>query len=214
MLLLSVIVEPPEALAESAFYHVNLLEKYDFDDIVISVKSSDTMKMIEAVKIIAEKCNYPLHLGVTEAGTKYSGIVKNSVGIGALLSCGIGDTVRVSLTADPIEEIRAAREILFSLGLFEKKVNLISCPTCGRTKIDLISICERFEKRIPSLNPSKNINVAIMGCVVNGPGEAKEADIGIAGGCGEAILFKKGNIVNKYKEDIILDVLCDEINKL
>ncbi len=203
-----------EALAESAFYHVNLLEKYDFDDIVISVKSSDTMKMIEAVKIIAEKCNYPLHLGVTEAGTKYSGIVKNSVGIGALLSCGIGDTVRVSLTADPIEEIRAAREILFSLGLFEKKVNLISCPTCGRTKIDLISICERFEKRIPSLNPSKNINVAIMGCVVNGPGEAKEADIGIAGGCGEAILFKKGNIVNKYKEDIILDVLCDEINKL
>ena len=204
----------PEALAESAMFHVELLEKYDFDDIVISVKSSDTLKMIDAVKIIAEKCDYPIHLGVTEAGTRYSGIVKNSVGIGALLSSGIGDTIRVSLTADPVEEIRAAREILFSLGLFEKKINLISCPTCGRTKIDLISLCEEFENRIPYLTPSRNINVAIMGCAVNGPGEAKEADIGIAGGAGDAILFKKGTIVNKYKEDIILDVLCDEINKI
>lgn len=203
-----------QALTESAFYHVKLLEKYDFDDIVISVKSSDTLKMIEAVKLISEKCDYPLHLGVTEAGTKYSGIIKNSVGIGSLLSCGIGDTIRVSLTADPVEEIRAAKEILFSLGMYDKKINLISCPTCGRTKIDLISICERFEQRIPHLKPSKNLNVAIMGCVVNGPGEAKEADIGIAGGCGEAILFKKGTIINKYKEDVILDVLCDEINKL
>lgn len=204
----------PMALAESAMYHVGLLEKYDFDDIVISVKSSDTLKMINAVEIIADKCDYPIHLGVTEAGTKYSGIIKNSVGIGALLSRGIGDTVRVSLTADPVEEIRAAREILFSIGLLEKKINLISCPTCGRTKIDLISLCEEFEKRAPRLTPSRNLNVAIMGCAVNGPGEAKEADIGIAGGNGEAILFKKGIIINKYKEDVILDVLCDEINKI
>ena len=203
-----------EALAESAMFHAGLLEKYDFDDIVLSVKSSDTIKMIKAVEIIADKCNYPIHLGVTEAGTRYAGIVKNSVGIGALLSRGIGDTVRVSLTADPVEEIRAAREILFSLGMFEKKINLISCPTCGRTKIDLITLCEEFEKRIPLLTPSRSLNVAIMGCVVNGPGEAKEADIGIAGGVGEALLFKKGTIVGKYKEDIILDVLCDEINKI
>lgn len=203
-----------EALAESAMFHAGLLEKYDFDDIVLSVKSSDTIKMIKAVEIIADKCNYPIHLGVTEAGTRYAGIVKNSVGIGALLSRGIGDTVRVSLTADPVEEIRAAREILFSLGMFEKKINLISCPTCGRTKIDLITLCEEFEKRIPLLTPSRSLNVAIMGCIVNGPGEAKEADIGIAGGVGEALLFKKGTIVGKYKEDIILDVLCDEINKI
>ena len=203
-----------EALAESAMFHAGLLEKYDFDDIVLSVKSSDTIKMIKAVEIIADKCNYPIHLGVTEAGTRYAGIVKNSVGIGALLSRGIGDTVRVSLTADPVEEIRAAREILFSLGMFDKKINLISCPTCGRTKIDLITLCEEFEKRIPLLTPSRSLNVAIMGCVVNGPGEAKEADIGIAGGVGEALLFKKGTIVGKYKEDIILDVLCDEINKI
>lgn len=203
-----------EALAESAMFHAGLLEKYDFDDIVLSVKSSDTIKMIKAVEIIADKCNYPIHLGVTEAGTRYAGIVKNSVGIGALLSRGIGDTVRVSLTADPVEEIRAAREILFSLGMFEKKINLISCPTCGRTKIDLITLCEEFEKRIPLLTPSRSLNVAIMGCVVNGPGEAKEADIGIAGGVGEALLFKKGTIVGKYKEEIILDVLCDEINKI
>ncbi len=203
-----------EALAESAMYHASLLEKYDFDNIVISVKSSDTVNMINAVKLIAQRCEYPLHLGVTEAGTKYSGIIKNSVGIGSLLSCGIGDTIRVSLTADPIEEIIAAREILASLGLYEKKINLISCPTCGRTRIDLIRMCEEFEKRIVELTPSKSINVAIMGCVVNGPGEAKEADIGIAGGNGEAILFKKGNVIKKYKEDAILDVLCDEINKI
>ncbi len=204
----------PEALAESAMYHASLLERFDFDDIIISVKSSNTQNMINAVKLIAEKCSYPLHLGVTEAGTKFSGLVKNSVGIGSLLSSGIGDTIRVSLTADPVEEIIAGREILSSLGLYEKKINLISCPTCGRTKIDLISICERFEERIPALTPSRSIDVAIMGCVVNGPGEAKEADIGIAGGNGEAILFKKGTVISKYKEDVILDVLCDEINKI
>ncbi len=204
----------PEALAESAMYHASLLEKFDFDDIIISVKSSNTQNMINAVKLIAEKCNYPLHLGVTEAGTRFSGLVKNSVGIGSLLSNGIGDTIRVSLTADPVEEIAAGREILSSLGLYEKKINLISCPTCGRTKIDLISICEKFEERIPALSPSRSIDVAIMGCVVNGPGEAKEADIGIAGGNGEAILFKKGTVISKYKEDVILDVLCDEINKI
>lgn len=204
----------PEALAESAMYHASLLEKYDFSDIVISVKSSNTANMINAVKLIAEKCDYPLHLGVTEAGTKFSGVIKNSVGIGSLLSCGIGDTIRVSLTSDPVDEIIAAREILASLGLYKKKINLISCPTCGRTRIDLISICERFERRIPTLTPSKSIDVAIMGCVVNGPGEAKEADIGIAGGNGEAILFKKGTIFSKYKEDVILDVLCEEINKI
>ncbi len=203
-----------EALCESALMHAKLLEENDFYDIVISVKSSDVQTDIDAVKLLADACDYPLHLGVTEAGTAHMGTVKNAVGIGALLSCGIGDTVRVSLTADPVLEVSAARDILTALGLYKPNVTLISCPTCGRTMIDLCAIASEFEKRIPTLTPSRSIKAAIMGCAVNGPGEAREADIGIAGGVGEAILFKHGQTVMKIPESDIIDVLCREINKM
>ena len=206
----------PEALAESAFYHVSLLEKFSFDNIVISVKTSDVNNMIRANEIISSKCDYPIHLGVTEAGDSYSGLVKNSIGIGALLSRGIGDTIRVSLTANPKEEIIAAKEILSSLGIYNKgRIDIVSCPTCGRTKIDLISLSERFKKAIEAIDTKgKNIKVALMGCVVNGPGEAKECDIGIAGGDHEAVLFKNGQIVKKISEDTIIETLIMEIEKL
>lgn len=203
-----------EALVQSALYHASLLEKFDFDDIVISVKSSDVKKMIEANRIIAAKCDYPLHLGVTEAGTKRLGVIKGAVGIGSLLCDGIGDTIRVSLTDTPENEVRAAREILAALGDDGGLVTTVSCPTCGRTKIDLISIAESFDKLIPTLHPSRPVKVAIMGCVVNGPGEASECDIGIAGGDGCAALFVKGKVVRKLKQEEILPVLCEEINKL
>ncbi len=203
-----------EALCESALMHARLLEKNEFYDIVISVKSSDVQTDIEAVKLLAQSCDYPLHLGVTEAGTVRMGTLKNAIGIGSLLSCGIGDTVRVSLTADPVLEVGAANDILNALGIRKPAVTLVSCPTCGRTRIDLCAIANEFEKRIPTLKPSRSIKAAIMGCVVNGPGEAREADIGIAGGDGEALLFKHGQTVRKIPEDAVIDILCEEINKM
>ena len=203
-----------EAIAESAFYHASLLEKFDFNDIVISVKSSDVKTMINANRIIADKCDYPLHLGVTEAGTVNAGTLKNAVGIGSLLCDGIGDTIRVSLTGDPEEEVKAAKELLSAIGLSDDKVSVVSCPTCGRTQIDLIKLCEEFEKIKSGLNPSKSIKVALMGCAVNGPGEARECDIGIAGGKDEALLFKNGEPVCKIPYEKIIDILKDEINKL
>ena len=205
-----------EALAESALYHANLLLERDFTDIIISVKSSDVQNMIRANRILAEKTDFPLHLGVTEAGARDRALVKSSIGVGTLLAEGIGDTIRVSLTDDPVEEIYAARTILDSLDLSANPgMNIVSCPTCGRTKIDLISLLADFERRVKAEGlDRKPIKVALMGCAVNGPGEASEADIGIAGGIGEALLFKKGNIVKKIKEDSLIDVLIDEIKAM
>ena len=202
----------PEALVESALYHTSLLEKYDFDDIVISIKSSNVPLMVEAYAQLATKCNYPLHLGVTEAGTERMGIIKSSIGIGSLLLKGIGDTIRVSLTADPVKEIYAAKDILKAIGKNKDGVQFISCPTCGRTKIQLIDLAEKVEKALADCK--KNIKVAVMGCVVNGPGEAREADIGIAGGDGCAVLFKKGEILRKIKEEDIVDELLKEIEMM
>lgn len=201
----------PEALVESALNHVNMLTKFDFDDIVISIKSSNVNTMVNAYRLLAQKCDYPLHLGVTEAGTERMGLIKSSVGIGALLLDGIGETIRVSLTADPVKEIAAARDILKSIDKFGG-VKLVSCPTCGRTKINLIKLANEIEEKIKDLD--KNITVAVMGCVVNGPGEAREADIGIAGGDGCAVLFKKGEIVRKISEENIVSELLEEIEKL
>ncbi len=201
-----------QALCESALYHVRLLEKFDFHDIVVSLKSSDVQTTIEAYRLMSEKCNYPLHLGVTEAGTTRMGIIKSSVGIGALLSEGIGDTIRVSLTADPVEEIYAAKDILSALGLRKEGVQFVSCPTCGRTRIDLVGLANKVENALR--NVDKNIKVAVMGCVVNGPGEAKEADIGLAGGDGCAVIFKKGEIIKKVSEEQALNALLEEIEKL
>ncbi len=201
----------PEALVESALKHVEMLNKFGFDDIVISIKSSNVKTMISAYRYAAEKCSYPLHLGVTEAGTERMGIIKSSIGIGSLLADGIGETIRVSLTADPVKEIYAAQDILKGLGL-NKGVEIISCPTCGRTRINLVELANKVEDATKGLD--KDIKVAVMGCVVNGPGEAKEADIGIAGGDGCAILFKKGEILRKIKEEDIVDELLKEIEKL
>ena len=202
----------PEALVESALEHVEILEGVNFSDIVISIKSSNVLQMIESYRIISEKVGYPLHLGVTEAGTPWRGTIKSSIGIGTLLCEGIGDTIRVSLTGDPVEEIRTGKEILKAIGYLEEGVEFISCPTCGRTQIGLISIAEEVEKRLA--NCDKHIKVAIMGCVVNGPGEAREADIGIAGGCGEGLIFKKGEIIRKVKEENLVDELIKEIENL
>lgn len=201
----------PEALCESALYHASLLERFDFDDIVLSIKSSNVDTMIRAYELASQACNYPLHLGVTEAGTARMGLIKSAIGIGSLLQRGIGDTIRVSLTADPVEEISAARDILKGLGLWHGP-RLVSCPTCGRTRIDLIGIAGEVEKRLEGCQ--KDITVAVMGCVVNGPGEAREADIGIAGGNGEGLLFKKGEILRKVPEEKLVDALMDEIEKL
>ena len=205
-----------EALAESAFYHVELLEDLNFYDTVISVKSSNVPNMIKANRIIASKCDYPIHLGVTEAGDSYSGLIKSSVGIGSLLCDGIGDTIRVSLTANPVEEIRAGKELLSSIGFYNKgSIQVVSCPTCGRTKIDLIELSNRFKKETEGLDThGKDIKVALMGCVVNGPGEARECDVGIAGGKGGAVLFRKGEIVCKLSEQSIIPTLIEEIKKL
>ncbi len=197
-----------EALVESALGHAELLEQCDFDDIVISIKSSDVKTMIDAYRLLAQKCEYPLHLGVTEAGTARMGLIKSAVGIGSLLCDGIGETIRVSLTADPVEEVYAAKDILKAVGK-GNGVKLVSCPTCGRTRIDLISLAQKVEAAIKDLD--KDITVAVMGCVVNGPGEAREADIGIAGGDGCAVLFKKGEVIRKIPEDKILEELIAEI---
>lgn len=202
----------PEALVESALRHVRLLEKYNFFNIVISVKSSNVIKNIESYRILAKETEYPLHLGVTEAGTAFSGTVKSAIGIGSLLCDGIGDTIRVSLTGSPIDEIKVAKEILKDCGIRKEGIEIISCPTCGRTNIDLISIVGEAEKRFSSIN--KPIKVAIMGCAVNGPGEAREADLGIAGGNGEGVIFKKGEIIRKVPEEKLLDTLMEEIAKL
>ncbi len=204
-----------QALAESALYHASLLEQFDFTDIVLSIKSSRPQTMIEANRILAQKCNYPLHLGVTEAGSEKTGTLKSAIGIGSLLADGIGDTIRVSLTADPILEVGAARSILNALGLSQNGINVVSCPTCGRTKIDLIPLVEEFERRKEKeVHNNRPITVAMMGCVVNGPGEAKEADIGIAGGKGEAVLFCRGEIIRKLPEEGIVDALIDAINAM
>ena len=201
-----------EALCESALYHASLLEKFDYTNIVLSMKSSNVKTMVDAYKLAAEKCNYPLHLGVTEAGTERMGIIKSSAGLGALLLQGIGDTIRVSLTADPVKEIYAAKDILKALDIRKDGVQFVSCPTCGRTKIDLISIATEVENRLRDCN--KNIKVAVMGCAVNGPGEAKEADIGIAGGNGVGLIFKKGEIIRKVPEDKLIEELINEVEKL
>lgn len=200
-----------EALVESALGHAALLEKCDFDDIVISIKSSDVKTMIEAYRLLSERCSYPLHLGVTEAGTARMGLIKSAVGIGSLLCDGIGETIRVSLTADPVEEVYAAKDILKAIGK-GSGVKLVSCPTCGRTRIDLISLAQKVENAVKDID--KDITVAVMGCVVNGPGEARGADIGIAGGDGCAVLFKKGDVIRKIPEEIILDELLAEIRKI
>ena len=201
-----------EGLVESALRHVKILEDLGFYDIVISIKSSNVSMMLDCYRLIAEKCDYPLHLGVTESGTTFRGTIKSSIGIGTLLSEGIGDTIRVSLTSDPIEEIKVGIEILKALGLKTKGVEFVSCPTCGRTQINLIKIAEEVEKRLE--NCDKNIKVAVMGCVVNGPGEAREADIGIAGGKGQGIIFRKGEIIRKAKEEDLVDALMEEIDNL
>ncbi len=201
-----------EALCESALYHASLLEKFDFHDIVLSMKSSTVATMIRAYELASEACDYPLHLGVTEAGTERMGMLKSAAGLGSLLLRGIGDTVRVSLTADPVKEVYAARDILRAIDIDTSGVKFISCPTCGRTRIDLIGIANDVQQRLR--NVDKNITVAVMGCIVNGPGEAKEADIGIAGGDGAGLIFKKGEIVRKVPEEQLVDALMEEIEKL
>ncbi len=200
-----------EALFESAMKHVRIIESCEFYDTVISMKSSDVKTMVKAYRLASESCDYPLHLGVTEAGTAESGTVKSAIGIGSLLLDGIGDTVRVSLTEDPVAEVYAAKKILSASGVRNFGPVLISCPTCGRTEIDLVSIAKKVEEGLRDCK--QDIKVAVMGCVVNGPGEAREADIGIAGGKGEAILFKKGEVVRKINGDIA-QILLDEINMM
>lgn len=202
----------PEAMVESGLYHISLLEKFDFDDIVLSLKSSDVTSMYRAYVLAAEKCRYPLHLGVTEAGTEKTGTIKSAAGIGGLLLRGIGATIRISLTDDPVKEVEAGKDLLKALGLKKGGIRFVSCPTCGRTKIDLIKIANEAEKRLTGTD--KDIIVAIMGCVVNGPGEAHEADIGIAGGDGCGVLFKNGEILRKIPEDKLLDELIKEIEKI
>ena len=201
-----------QALCDSALYHASLLEKFDFNDIVLSMKSSDVKTMVEAYELAYNSCDYPLHLGVTEAGTSRMGVIKSSAGIGSLLLHGIGDTIRISLTADPVEEIYAAKDLLKAIGVRKEGITFVSCPTCGRTKIDLIGLANEAQERLKNCN--KEIKVAIMGCVVNGPGEAREADIGIAGGDKEGLVFKKGQILYKVPEDKLIDALIDEINKM
>lgn len=202
----------PEAMAESAMYHIGLLEKFDFNDIVVSIKSSDVQKMVKAYRLVADMCDYPLHLGVTEAGTHNMALVKSSIGIGSLLLDGIGDTIRVSMTADPVTEVKAGFDILKAAGIKTDCAQIVSCPTCGRTKIDLIGLAEKVEKALANYN--KPIKVAVMGCVVNGPGEAKEADIGVAGGDGCGVIFKHGEVLKKVNENEIVEELLKEIEKI
>ncbi len=202
----------PQALCDSALFHASLLEKFDFDNIVLSMKSSNVDFMVQAYELAAEQTDYPLHLGVTEAGTERMGIIKSSIGIGSLLLKGIGDTIRVSLTDSPIKEVYAAKDILKALGLNNSGIRFISCPTCGRTRINLIELAKNAEELLKDCN--KNITVAIMGCIVNGPGEAREADIGIAGGDGVGLIFKKGQIIKKIPEEQLLPELLKEIESM
>ncbi len=202
----------PEALVESALYHVSLLERFDFDDIVISIKSSDVQTMVAAYRLLSKRCAYPLHLGVTEAGTARMGMIKNAIGIGSLLLDGIGDTIRVSLTADPVEEVRAGYDILKASGIRKTGAEVISCPTCGRTRINLIALANEVETALAGC--TKPIKVAVMGCAVNGPGEAREADIGIAGGDGCAVLFRKGQLLRKIPEEDVVPALLAEIESM
>ncbi|MCR5718372.1 MAG: flavodoxin-dependent (E)-4-hydroxy-3-methylbut-2-enyl-diphosphate synthase [Oscillospiraceae bacterium] len=201
----------PEALVESALHHAAMLEQFDFTDIVISIKSSDVNRMIDSYRLAAEKCSYPLHLGVTEAGTERMGLIKSAIGIGSLLHDGIGETIRVSLTDDPIREIAAAKDILKSIGK-RGGVQIVSCPTCGRTKIDLVSLAKQVEEAVRDIE--KDVKIAVMGCVVNGPGEAREADIGVAGGDGVGLIFKHGETLRKVPEDQIVPALLEELEKL
>ena len=201
-----------EAIVESALYHASLLEKFDFNNIVLSLKSSNAETAYKAYSLVAEKSRYPLHLGVTEAGTRYNGIIKSSAVLGGLLLNGIGDTIRISLTDDPVEEVKAGIALLKSLGLRNEGPTIVSCPTCGRTRINLIKIADEVESRL--VGCKKNIKVAVMGCVVNGPGEAREADIGIAGGEGCGVLIKKGEIIKKVGEDKLVDTLIEEIERM
>lgn len=202
----------PQALVDSALYHAALLERYDFHDIVLSLKASDVPTMVEAYRLAAAACEYPLHLGVTEAGTERMGLVKSAVGLGALLMKGIGDTVRVSLTADPVREVRAAKDILTACGLRNEGAQLISCPTCGRTRIDIIGLAAKVEPLLASVKTP--MKVAVMGCAVNGPGEARDADVGIAGGDGIGLLFKKGVVLRRVPESELLDALMAEVHAM
>ncbi len=202
----------PEALVESALYHASLLEKFDFTDICLSMKSSSVSYTMKAYQLASEKTDYPLHLGVTEAGTEYMGTIKSAAGIGGLLALGIGDTIRVSLTDDPVKEIYAAKAILKAVGLNEDGVQVVSCPTCGRTRIDLIEIAKEVEQKVAGIK-GKKLKIAVMGCAVNGPGEAREADLGIAGGDGVGLIFKKGKVIKKVPQAELVNALMDEINK-
>ncbi|MCF2661082.1 flavodoxin-dependent (E)-4-hydroxy-3-methylbut-2-enyl-diphosphate synthase [Pseudoflavonifractor phocaeensis] len=202
----------PEAMVESAFGHIRLLNKFDFDDICVSLKSSSVPITMKAYQLMTLKSDYPLHIGVTEAGTVRMGTLKSAVGIGGLLALGVGDTMRVSLSADPIEEVYAARDILKAAGIRKEGAELVSCPTCGRTRIDLISLAGEVEERLKAVD--KPITVAVMGCVVNGPGEASAADCGIAGGQGEGLLFKKGQIIKKVPQERLVDELFALIDTL
>ena len=202
----------PEAMAESAMYHASLLEKFDFNNIVISIKSSNVQNTVAAYETVASMCDYPLHLGVTEAGTKHMGIIKSAAGIGSLLAHGIGDTIRVSLTDEPVEEIKAGIDILKALNLRQNCVEIVSCPTCGRTRINMIEIAGKVTELLADCQ--KPLKVAVMGCAVNGPGEAREADIGIAGGDGCGLIFKKGEIIRKVSEDKLVEELMNEIEKM
>lgn len=201
-----------QAMVESAKKHIEMLEAEDFYDIVVSLKASDVIKTIEAYRLMADTYTYPLHVGVTEAGTMYGGTIKSSIGIGTLLAEGIGDTIRVSLTADPVQEVVAGQKILKALGLRKEGINLVSCPTCGRCRVNVIDVASQLEQKIEGI--SKQMTVAVMGCAVNGPGEAREADIGIAGGNGEFLLFKKGEIIEKIPMEGAVDRLVSEIEKI
>ena len=201
-----------EAMVESAMGHVAILEELGYDQIKISLKASDVMKTVEAYRLLSAKVDYPLHIGITEAGTVFSGTIKSAAGLGILLADGIGDTMRVSLTGDPVDEVRVGFEILKALGLRQRGVNFVSCPTCGRCRIDLIRVAEEVEKRLAVIK--KPLTVAVMGCVVNGPGEAREADVGIAGGLGEGLLFRRGEIIRKVPENELADALLAEVERM
>ena len=201
-----------EAMVESALRHVRILEDLGYDQLKISIKASDVMKTIEAYRLLSQRVDYPLHIGITEAGTTFSGTIKSSVGLGILLSEGIGDTLRVSLTGNPVDEIRVGYGILNALGLRQRGINLVSCPTCGRCQIDLVPLAEEVERRLQSV--TKPLTVAIMGCVVNGPGEAREADVGVAGGKGEGLLFRHGEVIRKVPENELADALVAEVEQM